>query len=60
MVIFISGLRGAIAFALAVRNTSSKSRQLMFTTTLVIVFVTVLVNGGTTSLMLRWLNIELV
>ncbi|RDD41277.1 Sodium/hydrogen exchanger 9 [Trichoplax sp. H2] len=58
MMVF-AGLRGAIAFALAIRNTSSESRQLMFTTTLMIVFVTVLFNGGTTTLMLRWLRIDL-
>ncbi|EDV22044.1 uncharacterized protein TRIADDRAFT_11431, partial [Trichoplax adhaerens] len=53
-----AGLRGAIAFALAIRNTSSESRQLMFTTTLMIVFATVIFNGGGTGQMLSLLKIR--
>merc|ERR1712106_526290 len=43
-----SGLRGAIAFALAIRNTLSEGRQMILSTTLVIVIVTVIINGGST------------
>ncbi len=52
------GLRGAIAFALAIRNTQSEERQLIFTTTLVIVMVTVFVCGGLTTLVLQCLKIK--
>uniref|UniRef100_A0A6P5IZX2 Sodium/hydrogen exchanger 9 n=1 Tax=Phascolarctos cinereus TaxID=38626 RepID=A0A6P5IZX2_PHACI len=53
-----SGLRGAIAFALAIRNTESEPKQMMFTTTLLIVFFTVWVFGGGTTPMLTWLQIR--
>ncbi|XP_049623181.1 sodium/hydrogen exchanger 7 isoform X1 [Suncus etruscus] len=53
-----SGLRGAMAFALAIRDTESYARQMMFTTTLLIVFFTVWVIGGGTTPMLSWLNIR--
>ncbi|XP_062901475.1 sodium/hydrogen exchanger 9-like [Mobula hypostoma] len=53
-----SGLRGAIAFALAIRDTGSKPKQMMFTTTLMIVFFTVWVFGGGTTQMLTWLRIR--
>lgn len=55
-----SGLRGAIAFALAIRDTESQPKQMMFTTTLLIVFFTVWVFGGGTTPMLTWLQIRLV
>jgi sodium/hydrogen exchanger 9 len=58
--LFFSGLRGAIAFALAIRNTLSQSRQTLLTTTSVIVIVTVMVCGGGTSQLLNWLNIPYV
>ncbi|XP_074047240.1 sodium/hydrogen exchanger 9 [Macrotis lagotis] len=53
-----SGLRGAIAFALAIRDTESEPKQMMFTTTLLIVFLTVWVFGGGTTPMLTWLQIR--
>ena len=54
----VLGLRGAIAFSLAMRNTESEPRQLILTTTLMIVFVTVFVNGGLTTLALQFFKIE--
>lgn len=53
-----SGLRGALAFALAIRNTATKPRQLILTTTLVVVIVTVILCGGLTSQMARLLKIK--
>ncbi|XP_053315215.1 sodium/hydrogen exchanger 9 [Spea bombifrons] len=53
-----SGLRGAIAFALAIRDTDSQPKQMMFTTTLLVVFFTVWVFGGGTTPMLTWLHIR--
>uniref|UniRef100_A0A8C4V9Q8 Sodium/hydrogen exchanger n=1 Tax=Falco tinnunculus TaxID=100819 RepID=A0A8C4V9Q8_FALTI len=53
-----SGLRGAIAFALAIRDTKSQPKQMMFTTALLIVFFTVWVFGGGTTPMLTWLQIR--
>ncbi|XP_064522463.1 sodium/hydrogen exchanger 9 isoform X2 [Pseudopipra pipra] len=53
-----SGLRGAIAFALAIRDANSQPKQMMFTTALLIVFFTVWVFGGGTTPMLTWLQIR--
>uniref|UniRef100_A0A9L0RFN7 Sodium/hydrogen exchanger n=1 Tax=Equus caballus TaxID=9796 RepID=A0A9L0RFN7_HORSE len=53
-----SGLRGAIAFALAIRDTESQPKQMMFSTTLLLVFFTVWVFGGGTTPMLTWLQIR--
>ncbi|XP_031575309.1 sodium/hydrogen exchanger 9-like [Actinia tenebrosa] len=55
---FFSGLRGAIAFALAVRNSVSIPRQMMLTATLVIVIVSVIVLGGLTVPVLSGLGIR--
>ena len=55
---FSLGLRGAVAFALAIRNTADIARQLMLTTVLVIVIATVLVNGGLTTQALMYLKIR--
>eukprot|EP00127_Corallochytrium_limacisporum_P004446 Clim_evm8s163 gene=Clim_evmTU8s163 len=56
-----SGLRGAIAFALAVQQTFNKgsgdTEDMILTTTLMIVFVTVFVFGGGTPEMIKLLNI---
>ncbi|NXL86904.1 SL9A6 protein, partial [Alectura lathami] len=51
-------LRGAMAFALAIRDTATYARQMMFSTTLLIVFFTVWVFGGGTTAMLSCLNIR--
>ncbi|XP_056894750.1 sodium/hydrogen exchanger 7 isoform X1 [Takifugu flavidus] len=53
-----AGLRGAMAFALAIRDTATYARQMMFTTTLLVVFFTVWVFGGGTTPMLSWLHIS--
>ncbi|GAB6027994.1 solute carrier 9, sub A, variant 3 [Chamberlinius hualienensis] len=55
--LFFSGLRGAMAFALAIRNTLSVARQTMLTTTSIIVMVTVIICGGLTTQLLSWLGI---
>lgn len=54
-----SGLRGAMTFALSIRDTATYARQMMFSTTLLLVFFTVWVCGGGTTQMLscqriRW------
>uniref|UniRef100_A0A670ZBK7 Sodium/hydrogen exchanger n=1 Tax=Pseudonaja textilis TaxID=8673 RepID=A0A670ZBK7_PSETE len=53
-----AGLRGAMAFALAIRDTATYARQVMFSTTLLIVFFTVWVFGGGTTPMLSCLHIR--
>ncbi|KAJ8795248.1 hypothetical protein J1605_002872 [Eschrichtius robustus] len=53
-----AGLRGAMAFALAIRDTATYARQMMFSTTLLIVFFTVWVFGGGTTAMLSCLHIR--
>ncbi|KAG0711168.1 Sodium/hydrogen exchanger 9 [Chionoecetes opilio] len=55
--LFFSGLRGAIAFGLAIRNTSSDARKSILTTTSLIVIVTVILCGGLTTQVLSWLGI---
>ena len=57
--LFLSGLRGAIAFALSISNTLSESRQMILSTTLLIVVITVIVCGGSTMSLLTWLGIPL-
>lgn len=54
-----SGLRGAMAFALAVRETLSSTQQTIFTTTLLICYLTVLVLGGGTNYVLQALHIPI-
>ncbi|OCT92511.1 sodium/hydrogen exchanger 7 [Xenopus laevis] len=56
--LMFSGLRGAMAFALSIRDTATYSHQMMFSTTLLIVFFTVWFIGGGTTPMLSWLNIR--
>lgn len=51
------GLRGAMSFALAIRNTVSEARQTMLTTTSLIVIVTVIIQGGAAYNLLHWFKI---
>lgn len=53
-----SGLRGAIAFALALRSASSPERYVIMTTTAIIVMLTVILCGGTTTAMLNYFKIR--
>uniref|UniRef100_A0A146M3F2 Sodium/hydrogen exchanger n=2 Tax=Lygus hesperus TaxID=30085 RepID=A0A146M3F2_LYGHE len=50
--LFFAGLRGAMSFALAIRNTISEARQAMLTTTSLIVIFTVIIQGGSTMQLL--------
>uniref|UniRef100_A0A674CWB3 Sodium/hydrogen exchanger n=1 Tax=Salmo trutta TaxID=8032 RepID=A0A674CWB3_SALTR len=54
-----AGLRGAMTFALSIRDTATYARQMMFTTTLLIVFFTVWVCGGGTTQMLSCQHIRI-
>ena len=54
----VLGLRGAVAFALAMRNTESVPRQMMLTSVLIVVLITVIVNGGATMSVLSFLKIR--
>ncbi|XP_077465170.1 sodium/hydrogen exchanger 6a [Stigmatopora argus] len=47
-----AGLRGAMTFALSIRDTATYARQMMFSTTLFVVFFTVWFCGGGTTQML--------
>ncbi|XP_071778497.2 sodium/hydrogen exchanger 9-like [Centroberyx gerrardi] len=53
-----AGLRGAVAFALAVRDTSTEVRRTILTTTLLLVGVTIWLLGSATGPVLRWLDIR--
>nr|CAD7571950.1 unnamed protein product [Timema californicum] len=53
----VQSLRGAMSFALAIRNTVSEARQAMLTTTSLIVIITVIVQGGATMQLLTWFKI---
>uniref|UniRef100_A0A672SRH3 Solute carrier family 9 member 6b n=1 Tax=Sinocyclocheilus grahami TaxID=75366 RepID=A0A672SRH3_SINGR len=51
-IMMFSGLRGAVTFALSIRDTATYTRQMMFSTTLLIVFITVWVCGDSVSCIL--------
>ncbi|XP_043983854.1 sodium/hydrogen exchanger 6a [Gambusia affinis] len=53
-----AGLRGAMTFALSIRDTATYARQMMFSTNLLVVFFTVWVCGGGTTQMLSCLRIR--
>ncbi|CAG5872207.1 unnamed protein product [Menidia menidia] len=57
-VMMFAGLRGAMTFALSIRDTATYARQMMFSTTLLIVFFTVWVCGGGTTPMLSFMSIR--
>ena len=58
ILLLCTGLRGAVAFALAMRNTESVPRQMMLTSVLIVVLVTVIINGGATMSVLSLLKIR--
>ena len=58
MMLIFSGLRGAFAFALAIRNVSTHARSLMYTTTSVIVIITVIFNGTLVAPVMKLLKIR--
>lgn len=54
---WFSGLRGAVAYALAMHlNFGSETRHVIVTTTLLIVLLTIVVIGGSTMPMMRYLE----
>lgn len=55
--LFFSGMRGAMSFALAIRSTVSESRQAMATTTSLIVIATVIIQGGAANFLLKAFHI---
>ena len=55
--LWFSGLRGAMAFALSVRNTASEAREMFFTTTCLIAIITVVFVGGLTPPVIELLRI---
>ena len=55
--LWFAGLRGAMAFALALKNTVTEVRQMFFTTTCVITIATVIINGGMTVPILSFLEV---
>ena len=56
--LWFAGLRGAMAFALAMRNTVTEVRQMFFTTTSVVILSTVIFNGGLTIPVLTFLEVR--
>lgn len=56
-IMWFSGLRGAIAYALSLHlEFDREKRRVLVTTTLIIVLFTILVLGGSTMPLLKWLK----
>ncbi|ESN94373.1 hypothetical protein HELRODRAFT_119364, partial [Helobdella robusta] len=58
-VMLFSGLRGALAFTLAIRNTSTVARQTILSITLIVIILTVFLLGGFTTQIIYWLKISI-
>jgi NhaP-type Na+/H+ or K+/H+ antiporter len=56
-VLFVSGLRGAMAYSLALRNTLTEPRRLVLSATCVLAMTSVLGAGAYTPSFLHWLDI---
>lgn len=56
LVLWWSGLRGAMAFALSVEAAKlfGEAGQVMMTSTFIVILITVLINGGSTAYLLDW------
>ncbi len=57
IMMWFSGIRGAMAFSLTV-DVPSHAKTLLQSTTLIIVFITVVIFGGLTVPVLKWLKIR--
>ena len=57
--LWFAGLRGAMAFALALKSPVTEVRQMFFTTTCVITIATVIINGGMTVPVLSFLEVRI-
>lgn len=60
LVLWWSGLRGAMAFALSVeamRSFPGETGKVIMTCTFMVILITVLVNGGSTGYLLAWCNL---
>ncbi|KAF7667346.1 hypothetical protein LDENG_00065270 [Lucifuga dentata] len=53
-----AGLRGVVAFSLAIRDTSTEVRRTILTTALLLVAFTILVLGAAAHSVLRWLGVR--
>ncbi|XP_034024497.1 sodium/hydrogen exchanger 9-like [Thalassophryne amazonica] len=54
----LAGLRGGVAFSLAIRDTSTEARRSIFSTTLLLVTFTIWVLGTAADPMLHWLEVR--
>ena len=58
VVLLSAGLRGAIAFALSVRDTSTEVKRMQLSVTLVLILITVLFFGGGTAPLVKLLKVK--